>query len=78
MEDKNKVTCLEIVDIDDLEKGMVLTTPMSEVTFPLTQADLEFIDALKGKSLNWARQDLRPPKLEFLSLLQFIRSPRML
>jgi peptide deformylase len=40
---------LEIVDIDDPQKGTVLTTPMAAVQFPLTQEDKEFVEALKAK-----------------------------
>jgi peptide deformylase len=40
---------LEIVDIDDPIKNKVLTTPMESVTFPLTEEDKRFIEALKSK-----------------------------
>jgi len=46
---ENKFSHLELVDIDDLEKGKVLAAPMPEVKFPLTQEDHQFIVALKNK-----------------------------
>lgn len=49
IENKSKFACLEVVDIDDPEKGKVLTSPMAEVKFPLTLEDLQFIEALQNK-----------------------------
>lgn len=46
---ENKFSHLELVDIDEPEKGKILTAPMSEIKFPLTQEDLQFIEALKNK-----------------------------
>lgn len=47
--EEEKPMQLELVDIDDPIKSKVLTTPMAKVTFPLTEEDLRFIEALKSK-----------------------------
>lgn len=63
MKNENKFSDLDLVDIDDPEKGIVLTTPMSAVTFPLSAENLQFIEALKNKVIDLSAAGLAAPQV---------------
>jgi len=46
---ESQIPALEIIDIDDPSKNKILTTLMQPVKFPLSQENLDFINALKSK-----------------------------
>ena len=57
------VQATELVDIDDPERSHVLTSSITEVKFPLSQEELQFIEALKNKVIESKAAGLAAPQL---------------